>query len=204
MCNGMPYTSSNRTFDPMKISLAWLLLMPLNASAIDRDFSNAVQTGAGIYSSIYAHELGHALAMKAMGASDIHIQVPRPGGIFSGQTSGIFKQESTPGQRQLLAASGLLTANLAAELIMQRTGLHDSAYAQSILGTSLISNLIHVTHYYTKTRGINGYAGNDIDQFELADGNPHVMAAVLTGYTLWTLNRMQKQSIPLFYVKLKF
>lgn len=189
---------------PMKIFLACLLLLPFGASAIERDLSNAVQTGAGICSSIYLHEMGHALVYRALGASNVHIEVRRSGGIFSGQTSGTFKEIPTPGERQLLAASGLLAANLAGEVVMQHKRLHDSAYAQAVLGTSLISNLIHVTHYYSRTRGINGYAGNDIDQFELAGGNPHVMSAVLTAYTLWTLYRMRKKDIPLFYVKLKF
>jgi hypothetical protein len=53
-------------------------------------------------------------------------------------------------------------------------------------------------------RGVNGYAGNDIDQYELAGGNPHLMSAALTGYTLWTLHRMRKSEVPLFYVNLRF
>lgn len=165
---------------------------------------NAVESVAGIYSSIYIHEGGHALAYKLMGATDVSIEVPRRGTVLSGQTTGTFSKPATQGQLQVAAVSGLLAANLAGELVLQNKGLHGSPYAQSILGTSLFSNAIHVAQYYTKVRGVNGYAGNDIDQYELAGGNPHLMSAVLMGYTLWTLQRMREKEVPLFYVNLRF
>lgn len=188
----------------MRRALLSLLLLPYSAFGLERDLLNAVESVAGIYSSIYIHEAGHAMVYKALGASDITIEVPRRGTILSGQTSGNFAQPLTQGQRRLAAIAGLAAANLAGEVVLQHKGLHGSPYAQSILGTSVISNLIHVTHYYTKIRGVDGYAGNDIDQYELAGGNPHLMSALLTGYTLWTLHRMQKQEIPLFYFNLRF
>lgn len=181
-----------------------LLLLPFSAFAFERDLLNVAESVAGIYSSIYIHEAGHALAYKVFGASDVTIEVPRQGTIFSGQTSGTFLQPLTQGQMRLAAVSGLVAANLAGELVLQRQDLHRSPYAQAVLGTTLISNMIHVTHYYTKIRGVGGYTGNDIDQYELAGGNPHLMSAIVTGYTLFSMHRMQKQEIPLFFVNLRF
>ncbi|MEK8047454.1 hypothetical protein [Ideonella margarita] len=189
---------------PMRSALLALLLMPVSASALERDLLNAVESVGGIYSSIYIHEAGHALVYQALGASDVSIEVPRRGTIFSGQTSGKFSRPLTQGERQLAAVSGLAAANLAGELVLQRPGLHRSPYAQAVLGTALISNVMHVTQYYTKIRGVGGYAGNDIDEYELAGGNPHVMSAVLVGYTVLAMRRMQKKEIPLFYVNLRF
>ena len=188
----------------MRRPLLSLLLLPYSAFGVERDVLNAVESVAGIYSSIYIHEAGHAMVYKALGGYDINIEVPRRGTIFSGLTSGNFAQPLTAGQRRLASVAGLAAANLAGEVVLQYKGFNGSPYAQSILGTSVVTNLIHVTHYYTKIRGIGGYAGNDIDQYELAGGNPHLMSAVLTGYTLWTLHRMQKQEIPLFYVNFHF
>ena len=184
--------------------LPWLVLAPGSASAFERDALNVAESVAGIYSSVYFHEAGHALAYKLFGATDITVTVPREGTLISGQTTGTFTMPLTPEQIRLSAISGLLAANVAGEVVMQNKGMHSSPYAQSIVGTSLVSNLIHVKSYYTKIRGVNGYAGNDIDQYELAGGNPHLMSAVLVGYTLWTLQRMREKEIPLFYVNLRF
>ena len=181
-----------------------LLLFPVSATALERDLSNAVESVAGIYSSIYIHEVGHALAFKAFGATEVTIEVPRQGALLGGETSGRFSRPLTQGERRLGSVAGLAAANLAGELVLQRNGLHRSPYAQAVLGTALISNLIHVAHYYTKIRGVGGYAGNDIDQYELAGGNPHVMSAVLIGYTAISMRRMQKKEIPFFYVKMRF
>jgi hypothetical protein len=185
-------------------SLFLLLLAPFNAIGMERDFKNAVESVTGIYSSIYIHEAGHALVYKALGATDVTIEVPRQGTLLSGQTSGNFSRPLTQRERQFVAVAGLAAANLAGEFVLQRNGLHRSPYAQAVVGTALISNLIHVAHYYTKVRGVGGYAGNDIDEYELAGGNPHVMSAVLIGYTVMSLRRMQKNEIPLFYVNLRF
>lgn len=185
-------------------ALSLLLLFPVSATALEKDVSNAVESVAGIYSSIYIHEVGHALVFKALGASEINIEVPRKGTLLSGQASGKFSRPLTQGERRLVSAAGLASANLAAEFVLQRDGLHRSAYAQAVLGTALVSNLIHVAHYYTKIRGVGGYAGNDIDHYELAGGNPHVMSALLLGYTAISMRRMQKKEIPLFYVNMRF
>jgi hypothetical protein len=180
------------------------LLLPCSSQALDRDLRNAVESAAGIYSSIYVPEAGHALAFKLAGASDVTIQVPRRDAILSGQTSARFPEPPSPAQRRLSAAAGLFAASLAGELVLQREGLHRSAYAQAVLGTSVMSNLIHVTRYYTSVRGVGGYAGNDIDQYELAGGNPHLLSAVVMRYTVWTVHRMRRKDIPLFYVNLRF
>ena len=174
------------------------------ASAQERDVSNAVQAVAGIYSSIYLHEAGHALAAKAFGATDVVIEVPRRGSIMNGSTTAQFPAPLSTHQGQIFAASGLFTAHLAGEFVLQQSGLHASPYAQAILGTSIVSNFIHVTQYYTRIRGIKGWVGNDIDQYELAGGNPHAFSAVLMAYSLWTLQRMHQRDVPLFFVSLRF
>jgi hypothetical protein len=190
---------------PMRrITFLFLLLLPCSAFALERDLRNGVESVAGIYSSIAVHEAGHALVYKLLGGTNITVEVPRRGSILGGRTTANFAEPLTQDQVQLAAVSGLVAANLAGELVLQRKGLHRSPYAQAVLGTSVISNLLHVKNYYTRVRGVNGYAGNDIDQYELAGGNPHLMSAALTGYTLWTLHRMRKSEVPLFYVNLRF
>jgi hypothetical protein len=171
----------------------------------ERDVLNAVETIGGIYSSIFVHELGHALVLKAFGATDITIEVPRKDSLLSGSTralppSGGFSASQT----RWIAASGLVAANVIGEIVIQRPGLHGSPFAQSLVGTALVSNVRHVYSYYTKVRGVNGYGGNDIDSYEFAGGNPHFFSAALVAYTVWTLHRMRKKEIPLFYVNLRF
>jgi hypothetical protein len=153
---------------------------------------------------VAVHEVGHALVFKALGATNVNIEVPRKGTLLSGQVSAEFSRPLTQKERRLVSVAGLASANLAAELVMQSDGLHRALYAQPVLGTALISNVIHVAHYYTKIRGVAGYAGNDIDEYELAGGNPHFMSAVLLGYTAITLHRMHKKEIPLFYFNMRF
>jgi hypothetical protein len=82
---------------------------------------------------------------------------------------------------------------LAVEIVIQRQSSHDSAFAQSVLGTSLYLNVAHIYTYYTRYVGVDGYRGNDIDAFAAAGGNPHALSATLLAYTTWTLHRMQKR-----------
>ena len=105
-------------------ALSLVLLFPFSATALEKDVSNAVESVAGIYSSIYIHEVGHALVFKAFGASEISIEVPRKGTLLSGQTSGKFSRPLTQGEWRLASVAGLASANLAAELVLQRDGLH--------------------------------------------------------------------------------
>jgi hypothetical protein len=190
---------------PLIIFSSVLLFSATASISAERDVLNAVETIGGVYSSIFVHEVGHALALKAFGATDIEIEVPRKGSLLSGVTRSVPPLGGfTPGQAKLIAASGLLAANVAGEIVMQRQGLHGSPFAQSLVGTALVSNVRHVFSYYTKVRGINGYGGNDIDHYELAGGNPHVLSTALIAYTVWTLHRMRHKEIPLFYVNLRF
>lgn len=173
--------------------------------ALENDLGNAVQTVAGIYSSIWIHEFGHALTFHALGATDIEIKVPREGCWLCGETTS----KSPAGgyqlwQAQAIAGSGLLAANLAGEWVLQRQSLQDSAFAQSVLGSSLVSNARHVYAYYTRYVGVDGYRGNDIDAFAASGGNPHLLSAVLLAYTAWSLQRMRQKEIPFFYVNLRF
>lgn len=123
-----------------------------------------MESVAGIHRSIYLHEAGHALAAKAFGATDLVIEVPRNGSIMNGGSTAQFPTPLSPAQRQIFAASGLLAANLAGECVLQQPGFDTAPYAQSILGTSVVSNFIQVTQYYTRIRGVKGWVGNDIDQ----------------------------------------
>jgi hypothetical protein len=181
-----------------------LSLLPSGAQALERDITNALQTVGGIYSSIYIHEFGHALAYKAFGASDITIEVPPKGKILGGLTTVRMQAPFSPGQNQVNAVSGLLASSLAGEIVLQRRGLHDSPYAQAVLGTAVVSNLRHTYAYYTRIVGRDSYTGNDIDHFEQAGGNPHLFSAALVFYSAWTLQRMRKEGIHHFYVDLRF
>ena len=180
-------------------------LVTTEAHAVDRELSNAAQYVAGIYSSIFIHEVGHAVVAKASGATEIEIEVPRKDKLLSGVTRSIPPANGfSRTQEQWLSASGLIAANLAGEAVVANRHWHRSPYAQAMLGTALASNAMHVFTYYTRVRGVDGYQGNDIDQFELAGGNPHLLSAGLIAYSVWTLHRMRQREIPLFGVNLRF
>jgi hypothetical protein len=192
-----------RCLSTLLLGVAAALSSP--AQALENDLGNAIQSVAGIYSSIWIHEFGHALNFHAFGATDIDITVPRKGCWLCGETSSKSPAGGyPPWQAQAIAGSGFLAANLAGELVIQRQSLHGSAFAQSVLGSSLVSNAIHVYAYYTRYVGVDGYRGNDIDAFAASGGNPHLFSAALLAYTAWSLQRMRKNDIPLFYVNLRF
>jgi hypothetical protein len=176
-----------------------------SAHALEADVSNALQTVGGIYCGIYIHEMGHALSYKAFGATDISIQVPTKGKLLGGLTTATFPaNEFTQREALITSAAGLVTASLAGEIVIQNKSLHTSPLAQSILGAALVSNMRHVYVYYTEIVGKNGYMGNDLDNFEAIGGNPHLLSAGLVAYTAWSLHRMSKDGIPLFYINLVF
>lgn len=179
-------------------------LLSSSANALERDVVNALETVGGIYSSIYIHEIGHALAFKASGATDISIEVPPKGQILGGITRAQFREPFSKGEAQIHAVSGLFASSLAGELVLQHRGLYRSPYAQAVLGAAVVSNLRHVYAYYTRVVGKDGYAGNDIDTFEQAGGNPHLFSVALVSYAVLALQRMRKENIPLFYVNLRF
>ncbi len=194
---------ARRRLSALLLGIAASLSSP--AQALESDLGKAVQTVAGIYSSIWIHEAGHALTFRALGATDIDIKVPRDGCRLCGETTAKVPAGGyPPGQAQAFAGSGLLAANLAGELVIQRQSLHDSPFAQSVLGSSLVSNAIHVYTYYTRYVGVDGYRGNDIDAFAAGGGNPHLFSAALLAYSAWSLQRMRQKEIPFFYLNLRF
>jgi hypothetical protein len=181
-----------------------LAVLCASATALERDVRNGVEYVAGVYGSILVHEVGHALSAKAFGATDVTIKIPNDT-LLSGLTTVTHgKGGFSRGQSQAFAASGLVSANLIGELVIQRQGLHGSPFSQSLLGATLASNVMHVYAYYTKVRGRDGYRGNDIDAFELSGGNPHLLSAGLLAYTAWSLQRVSKKRIPLFGVQIRF
>lgn len=186
--------------------IASLLALHLSAAkALESDVSNALQTVGGIYTSIYIHEIGHAIAYKAFGATDISIQVPPKGKLLGGLTTASFPaNEFTQREALITAGAGLVAANFAGEFVIQNSNFHQSPFAQSILGSTLFSNVRHVQAYYTQYVGKDGYTGNDLDHFESLGGNPHLFSAGLLAYSAWTLHRMNKQKIPLFFINLNF
>ena len=189
----------------LKILFTLACLQTSSVKALESDLFNALQTVGGIYSSIYIHELGHAIAYRTLGATEISIKVPMKGKIFGGLTTAtIPKDEFTQREALITSAAGLVAANLAGEIVIQNPKMHSSAFAQSMLGTALVSNVRHVQTYYTQYVGKDGYTGNDLDHFESQGGNPHLFAVGLLAYSAWSLHRMNKQKIPLFFIHLNF
>ena len=190
----------------MKSILGAVLILLFSEKSFGSDLSNIIQYTAGYYGSIYFHEVGHATVAKLGGASEISIEVPeKNGSIFGGVTHYVNSPENTSeGFRQAEDLAGLFFGNAAAEFVIQKPGLHGNPFAQSIASSAQVVNLVNVYHYYARVRGVNGWEGNDIDRFELDGGNPHILSAVLVGYTVFSLKRMSKKSIPLFSVNLKF
>jgi hypothetical protein len=172
--------------------------------AQDTVIADVAGTAVGVYGSIYVHEFGHALAFKAMGAENIAIRVPPEGKILGGITTADPPETPfTRSQMRLISVAGFAAANVASEFMLQSPNLYNNRVAQGFIGANLVSNVRHVYTYYTEVRGRNGYTGNDIDSYELAGGNPHWLSAALIGYTVWSLQRMQKKEIPLFFISLK-
>ncbi len=184
---------------------AALALASSSAAAGSADLTNAAGAAAGIVGSIYGHELGHAVAFGLLGASDIAIDVP--GGqcrLLCGATRARLGRTLTAEERRWASAAGLLSANLLGEALLDRRSLARSGFGQGYLAANLYSNVFHVYSYYTRRVGVDGYAGNDLDQFEAAGGNPHLLSAALVGYTLYSLKRMQDRRIPLLFVRIPF
>lgn len=175
------------------------------ALAQGHDIARAAGAVAGIGASIYGHELGHALAFRWLGAEDVSIQVPgEQCRLLCGATHARLSRPLSSEERRWLSASGLLSANLISEGLLSRRSLAESGFGQGFIAANLYSNVFHVYSYYTRHVGVNGYRGNDIDQFEAAGGNPHLLSAALMGYSLYAVKRMRDRQIPLFFVKLRF
>ena len=175
------------------------------AHADDGDLRNAAGAVAGIYASIYVHELGHAAVFAANGATDIHIRVPgRQCKLLCGETTAAFPARPSRATVQASNLAGFASANLASELLLQNRSAARSGFGQGFIAANLYSNAVHVVTYYTRIVGRNGYQGNDIDAYERAGGNPHLLSAGLIAYSAWTLHRMKKKEIPVMFVQLRF
>jgi len=174
-----------------------MFFLTASPSYASDDAQDAIQVIGGIYAGIFIHEVGHAVTAKLNGATDINIEVPRKGTLLGGITHLRFPKKPSPMGSQLIDISGLLTANLAGEIIIQKDGLHSNPFASGIVSSVQASNLIHVASYYM---GEN----NDIKSFERNGGNAHLFSALLVGYTLYSLDRMGKKQIPLFGVDFNF
>ena len=182
---------------------AVLGLATASAAAAGHDLANAAAAAAGIAGSIYGHELGHAVAFGLLGASDIAIHVPgEQCRLLCGATQARLDRPLTAGERRWASTAGLMSANLMSEALLDRRSLARSGFGQGYMAANLYANAFHVYSYYTRRVGIDGYAGNDIDQFEAAGGNPHLLSAALVGYTLYSLKRMQDRRIPLLFVRI--
>lgn len=183
--------------------------MSLVASHAAQAAGNHVQRGvgaaAGIFAGIYIHELGHAAAFHAGGAEEIRIRVPGPQcRLLCGQTDFKWSRRPSSAEVRVISTAGFIASNVAAELLLRHETGAKSAFGQGFVATNLYSNVSHVVTYYTKVRGRNGYRGNDIDTYELAGGNPHLLSAALVAYSVYALRRSQKKNIPVMFVQLRF
>jgi len=191
------FNSNNKA--GMLILLGGLLLA---SQATAGDLGNAAGAAAGIAAGIYTHEAGHALAARAIGASDIHIHVPGSQcRLLCGETSWASPSAVGPAEMLTVDVAGFAASNLTAEVLLHRDRSARSAFGQGFIATNLYSNVAHVVTYYTRIIGRNGYRGNDIDAFEQAGGNPHVLAAGLLAYSAWALHRMKGRQIPVMFVQ---
>jgi len=190
------------------VNKAELLLIGLCCARVPdaaaNDFQNAAGAVAGIYAGIYGHELGHAIADKIAGGSDIHIVVPGSQcRLLCGETRAMLPSTATRAEWQAISAAGFIASNLAAQALLQRDSAARSAFGQGFIATNLYSNVSHVVTYYTRIVGVNGYRGNDIDQYARAGGNPHLLSAALLAYSAFALRRMKQRSIPVMFVQLR-
>jgi hypothetical protein len=175
------------------------------ALAQGRELGRAAGAAAGIVAGIYVHELGHAAVYAASGADDIQIRVPGPQcSLLCGQTQASWA--TAPGAQTvaLSTVAGFVASNVAAEGLLRHEGAARSGFGQGVIATNLYSNAVHVVTYYIRVRGRNGYRGNDIDAFELAGGNPHLLSAALLATSAYALQRMHKKNIPVLFIRARF
>lgn len=172
------------------------------AQAAGNEVQRGIGAAAGIFAGIYVHELGHAAAFRAAGADEIRIRVPGPQcSLLCGQTDVTWSKETpSAAERRAISVAGFIASNATAELQLRHEAGARSAFGQGLIATNLYSNAAHVLTYYTKIRGRNGYRGNDIDAYELAGGNPHLLSAGLLAYSFYALRRMHRESIPVMFV----
>ena len=191
--------------------MAWLrraaamALVAYGAAAQASDLADAAGAAAGIAASIYAHELGHGISFRLAGATEVAIQVPgEQCKLLCGSTTARMDRPLTAEERRWNSVAGLLSANLLSEALLSRRSLARSGFGQGFVAANLYSNVAHVYTYYTRRVGVDGYRGNDLDEYEAAGGNPHLLSAVLLGYSLYAVHRMRDRQIPLMFVRLRF
>ncbi|WP_332876334.1 hypothetical protein [Massilia sp. S19_KUP03_FR1] len=193
--------TSRAVFD---ILLFWLAFHSV-AQADSQYLQRGAGAAGGIVAGIYIHELGHAAVSDFAGAEHIRIRIPGAHcKLLCGQTDVTWSARPSAPQRRLITVAGFVSSNVAAEIMLQHESLARSGFGQGLIATNLYSNAVHVFSYYTKVRGRNGYQGNDIDSFELAGGNPHLLSAGLLAYSAYALHRMHKKHIPVLFVSARF
>ncbi|WP_426191726.1 hypothetical protein [Massilia sp. DWR3-1-1] len=188
-------------------SLALLTGLALSqvACADGHDIGRGVGAAAGIVAGIYVHELGHAAAFELAGAEQIRIRVPGPQcRLLCGQTDVTWPVAPGAAALRRISVAGFVASNLAAEGLLRHDSAARSGFGQGLMATNLYSNVAHVVTYYTKVRGRNGYRGNDIDSYEMAGGNPHLLSASLLAYSVYALRRMHQKHIPVLFVSTRF
>ena len=174
----------------------------LASQAVAGDLGNAAGAAAGIFAGIYVHEAGHAVGALALGAGDVRIRVPGSQcKLLCGETTWVAPTTLGPAEMRALDVAGFAASNLAAEAMLRTDSRARSAFGQGLIATNLYSNVAHVVTYYTRVVGRNGYRGNDIDDFERAGGNPHVLAAGMLAYSAWALHRMKQRQIPVLFMR---
>lgn len=184
---------------------AVVLLMGIGLSdaahAAGQNIERGIGAAAGIFAGIYVHELGHATAFRAAGAEQVRIRVPGPQcALLCGQTDAQWTGALSPATLRGISVAGFLASNLASEVVLRHEPAARSGFGQGFVATNLYSNVVHVATYYTRVRGRNGYRGNDIDTFEMAGGNPHLLSAGLVAYSLYAVQRARKKGIPIVFV----
>jgi len=189
------------------IFLVLVVFLISSAPAISggaKTFGNYALFTSGAISSIGIHELGHAAAIELVGGHVEKIELFN-NGILSGVTYGNIN-ELSPRKQQFVLAAGLLTTSLLTEAIIQTKSLHNNAFAQGALTLSLASNIWHVKNFYFNRIEEGGWQGNDIDYYEQRGGNPHVLSALLLGYSAWAIYRIGKNTeiLPLISINLSF
>lgn len=188
-----------------RLLMLLLGLVVSHSAQSENDMQRGAGAVAGIFAGIYLHEAGHAFAFYAAGAKEIQIRVPGAQcALLCGQTDAKWDGVSTPATARVINAAGFIASNLTSELLVRHEGAAKSGIGQGIIATNLYSNLSHVVTYYTKVRGRDGYGGNDINAYEMAGGNPHLLSAALLTYSAYALHRMHKKKIPVLFVQLRF
>ena len=190
----------------------WMTLLALcaalttaPAAAQERDLRHAGGVVLGVWGSIAVHEGGHALVAWAQGADEVSVRIPGPQCRWlCGSTRFELQRLPSAHERQAMAVAGFASANLVNEALLNDPRLVRSSGGQTFIAANLYSNVAHVLTYYTRRRGQDGYQGNDIDQYELAGGSPHLLSGVLLAYSAWTLQRLHQRQVPLFFAQAHF